>query len=369
MQDLTPVSDFVHLHVHSEYSVLDGACRLKDIVAGAKKAGMPAVALTDHGNLHGAIEFFLAAQEAGINPIIGMEAYVAPASRFDKKSAGIQDASYHLTLLAQNLEGYKNLIQLSSIGHLEGFYYRPRIDKEVLRKYSEGIVALSGCLKGEVPSALVAGNDDQARRLIKDHLDVFGRENYYLELHSHGIPEQKIVEKKLVELSKEFDVKLVATNDFHYVHKKEAASHDALLCVQTGTVISNEKRFKFYNDEFYLKSPQEMKALFREIPHAVTNTREIADRCNLKIPLKGRHLPKFAPPDGKTQRQYLRELCAGGVKKRYHEVTQEVQESLSCVSSSTCDSRAIFWLSGILCALQGKRASPWARVEDLRQDA
>ncbi len=322
------VSDFVHLHVHSEYSVLDGACRVKDIVAKAKECGMPAVGLTDHGNMYGAIEFYLAAKEAGIAPIVGMESYVAPGSRLDKKASGISDASYHLTLLAKDLEGYKNLIQLSTIGHLEGFYYRPRLDKEVLRKYSKGLIALSGCLKGELASAIVEEKEDEARKILTDYQDIFGPENYYLELHAHGIADQKTVEKKLIEYSRTLGLKLAATNDFHYIQKTDAKSHDALLCIQTGTTMSDEKRFRFYNDEFYFKTPQEMKALFAEVPAAVTNTREIADRCKLEIPLKGRHLPKFSPPDGKSEKQYLRELCEQGVRRRYPEITQEVRDRM-----------------------------------------
>ncbi len=324
-----PVSDFVHLHVHSEYSVLDGACRIKDIVQTAKQQGMPAVALTDHGNMYGAIEFYLAAKEAGINPIVGMESYVAPGSRFDKKAVGIQDAAYHLTLLAHNLEGYKNLIQLSTLGHLEGFYYRPRLDREIMRKYSKGLIALSGCLKGELPSAIVAGQDDEAQKIIREYQDIFGPENYFLELHSHGIAEQKVVEKKLVEYAKSMKLKLVATNDFHYVKKSDAKSHEALLCIQTGTTLNDEKRFRFYNDEFYFKSQQEMKELFKEVPEAILNTRAIADRCKIEIPLKGKHLPKFNPPEGKTQRQYLRELCEEGLKKRYATITQEIRDRLA----------------------------------------
>ncbi len=322
-----PSSDFVHLHVHSEYSVLDGACRVKDIVAAACSYSMPAVALTDHGNMYGALEFYLAAKEAKVTPIIGMEAYVAASSRLEKGS-GIQDSSHHLTLLATNLEGYKNLIQLSTIGHLEGFYYRPRIDKEVLRKYSGGLICLSGCLKGEVASAIVAGDDAGARSLIEEYRAIFGSSNYYLEMHAHGIPEQKEVARKLVEFAKIYGLDLVAANDFHYIKREDAKSHDVLLCVQTGNNLSNDKRFRFYNGEFYFKSPQEMKALFAETPQAVLNTRAIADRCKIDIPLKGRHLPKFVPPDGKSQMQYLRELCEEGVRRRYPNMTQEVRDRL-----------------------------------------
>ncbi|MGC8938733.1 MAG: PHP domain-containing protein, partial [Thermodesulfovibrio sp.] len=282
------IHEFVHLHVHTEYSLLDGAIRIDELVEQAKKYNMPAVAITDHGNLFGVVEFYKKATKAGIKPIIGCEVYVAPQSRFDKtkiKAPGMpEEASFHLTLLVENEEGYRNLTRLVTLAYTEGFYYKPRIDMELLNQYYRGLIALSGCLKGEIPHSIVHGNIDRAEKTAKELKDLFG-ENFFLEIQSNSLVEQEIANKGLIEISKKFNIPLVATNDCHYLYRSDARAHEILLCIQTGKTIKDEKRLKFQTDEFYFKSPEEIYSAFIEIPQALKNTLEIADRCNFHFKL------------------------------------------------------------------------------------
>ncbi len=320
--------EFVHLHLHSEYSILDGAARHEDLIKKVKDLGMTAVAQTDHGNLFGAIEFYDAAKEIGVKPIIGCETYVSPGSRFEKKSHNIKEASYHLILLAKDKTGYENLMRLSSMAYLEGFYYRPRIDKEILQKYSKGLMGLSGCLKGEINDLYLSGRGEDAEKAIGVYHEIFGKGNFYLELQDHGIPDQIKVNRWLVEQSKKQGIPLIATNDCHYVHQEDHESHDILLCVQTGNVVSDQDRMRFYNDQFFIKSPQEMLEHFKEVPLAIKATVEVAEKCNLELKFNEMHLPQFTPPVGKTQSELLRELCETGVLARYGTVKPEIRDRL-----------------------------------------
>ncbi len=320
-------SDFVHLHCHTQYSLLDAASKVEELVKRAADLKFPALAMTDHGNLFGAIEFYEKAMKAGVKPIIGMEAYIAPRSRFDKSAHGVKEASFHITLLVKNEVGYRNLLKLSSAAYLEGFYYRPRIDKEILKKHSEGLIALSGCLKGEVPYYLWNDQPQESKRAIKEFIDIFGRDDFYLECMNQGIEQQRRVVNEYLKLSKEFKLKMVATNDCHYIYQKDAQSHDALICIGTGSLISDEDRMRYHGDNFYLKSADEMKELFKELPEAVLETRAIADKCNLELDFSKTHLPAFKPPAGQSQKEYLRSLCfkllanrfSGEIPKQYDE--------------------------------------------------
>ncbi len=319
------MDSFVHLHSHSEYSLLDGAARLTDekgkpgeLLKRVADLKMPALALTDHGNLYGAIEFYQAAKAAGVKPIIGCEMYLAPKSRLDRTSErGQEDAFYHFTLLARDNEGYQNLIQLCSIGFLEGYYYKPRVDKEVLARYGQGLIALSGCLKGELSQALLAGKDQAALKIVDDYQAIFGKENYYLELMDHGIADQKRLNVKLLELSKKTGVPLVVTNDCHYLKKEDASAHDALLCIGTGSTLAEPNRLRFEQPEFYYKSPQEMYALFGHCPDALRRTLEIAERCHVDIKFDQMLLPHYEVPAGTTPDEYLEKLCREGMLRRY----------------------------------------------------
>lgn len=319
------MDSFVHLHSHSEYSLLDGAARLTDekgkpgeLLQRIADMKMPALAVTDHGNLYGAVEFYQAAKAVNVKPIIGCEMYLAPKSRLDRTSErGQEDAFYHFTMLARDNDGYQNLIQLCSIGFLEGYYYKPRVDKEVLAQYNKGLIVLSGCLKGELAQALLAGKDNQALKIVDDYQSIFGKENYYLELMDHGIAEQKRQNEKLLELSKKTGVPLVTTNDCHYVKKDDAAAHDALLCIGTGSVLAEPSRLRFDEHEFYYKSPQEMYSLFNHCPDAVRRTLEIAERCNVEIKLDQMLLPHYDVPAGSTPDEYLEKLCLEGMQRRY----------------------------------------------------
>ncbi len=317
---------FVHLHTHSEYSLLDGANRIPDLVRTAKAMGMPAVALTDHGNLFGAIHFHDAAREAGIKPVLGFEAYVAPDSR--KSREGRMGNYYHLLLLAETLEGYRNLLRLSSIGYLEGFYYRPRIDKEVLREHAKGVIATSACLKGEVATWLAQDNDTRARQAAREMAAIFGERNFFLEIQDHGIPDQRKVNAGIRDIARELGLGLVCTNDVHYHRREDAAAHDVLLCIQTGKTLDEESRMRFHSDDFYLKSPAEMEALFREVPEAVANTGEIAERCNVELEFKTQ-LPAFPLPAGVTSiDDHLAQLAREGLAQRYSVNTPELEERL-----------------------------------------
>ncbi len=323
-----PHSDFIHLHLHTQYSLLDGACRIPDILHLANQYKMDSLAITDHGNMFGAIEFYLAAQKAGIKPIIGCEVYVAPKSRLDKTSRGIEDASYHFILLVKDETGYQNLMKLVSIGYLEGFYYRPRIDKEVLSLYKEGLIGLTACLKGEIALLLQQLRFNDALKATDEFLNIFGKDNFYLEIQENNIAEQKIVNQGLIKISKELNIPLVATNDVHYVAQDKARAHEALLCIQTQTTLNDPNRLRFQTDEFYFKSPQQMKELFKEVPEAVANTLEIAQRCNLELDFSQVHLPKYELPEGKGKDEFLKELCEECIKKKYSDVTPAIKDRL-----------------------------------------
>ena len=321
-------SRFVHLHVHTEYSLLDGMCQIDKLLKKAHKLHMPALAITDHGNMYGAIEFYQKAQKAGIKPIIGMEAYVAPGSRTEKKARGVKDAAYHLTLLAKDYQGYQNLIKLSTIGFLEGFYYKPRVDKESLRCYSKGLIALSGCLKGELPSLVCREQYEQAEKSLKEYIDIFGKQDFFLEVQDHGIPEQKKFIQWAREAAGRHQIELVASNDCHYINREDAFIHEVLLCIQTATTLNDPKRMKMQTEEFWLKDEKSMRKLFAELPRAVDNTIEIAERCNLELDFSKHYLPKYHQPRGYSMEDYLKELCDQGVKRRYPGVTDEITNRL-----------------------------------------
>src|SRR3954470_13500051 len=311
-------ADFVHLHLHTEYSLLDGACRLDRLVDKAHELKFSSLAITDHGVLFGAIDFYKAALEKGIKPIIGCEVYVAPGSRLEKKaSGGGRDVYNHLVLLAKDEVGYKNLIKLATSAHLEGYYYKPRIDKEILAANKEGLIALSGCLASEIPEAIAKDDLKKAREAIDWFKQTLGAENFYLELQNHGIAEQAKVNKQLIPWAKEFGLKCVATNDVHYVNKADSGAHDCLICIGTQSLLSDTKRMKYTQEQFYLRSAEEMKARFAEAPEAVQNTIEVAERCKLEIEFNKLHYPVFHPPETYTREGYLRKLLAEGLHKRY----------------------------------------------------
>ncbi len=318
-------SDFVHLHVHSQYSLLDGACLISNLIDLSLEYRMPALALTDHGNMFGAIEFYTQAMSKGIKPIIGCEVYVAPGSRFEKSSHGIQEASFHLILLSRDEMGYKNLLKLVSLGYLEGFYYRPRVDKELLSQHSKGLIALTSCLQGEIPYLIAKGKYEEAKEVASHYKDIFGTGNFYLELQENLIPEQDIVNKGILVLAKELDIPIVATADVHYISKRDARAHEALLCIQTQTTLDDPNHMRFQTDEFYFKSPDEMKQLFAELPQAISSTLEIAEKCNLELEFDKTHLPHYNPPAGRTRDEYLRELTEDGLKVRYRVIDETVR--------------------------------------------
>jgi DNA polymerase III subunit alpha len=310
---------FVHLHVHSEYSLLDGACRIEELAGQAKEFGCPALALTDHGNLFGAIDFYQACLKAGVKPIIGCEIYLAPGSRFDKKAASAKEASSHFLLLAKNEEGYHNLLKIVTAAHLEGQYYKPRADKELLQRYGAGLIATSACLKGEIAQYILQDQPALAEKSIREFMACFAPGDFYLEVHRHGIPEQVKVEQALVILGKKLGLKLVAANDVHYLKKEHAAAHDVLLCIGTQAQLADEKRMRCTVQEFYFKSPAQMRALFADLPEAIASTLEIVEKCNVTIELKKNRFPKYPMPAGdtRTREQYLRALCEEGVQRRY----------------------------------------------------
>ena len=323
-----PHSDFIHLHLHTQFSLLDGACRIPELLNLASQYKMDSLAITDHGNIFGAVDFYLEAQKAGIKPIIGCEVYVAPGSRFDKSSSSIEDAAYHLILLSRDEKGYQNLMKLVSLGYLEGFYYRPRIDKDALAQHSQGLIALSACLKGEIPVFLNQKRFNDALKCADTYLNIMGKGNFYLEVQENAIPQQKEVNAGLLRISKELNIPLVATNDVHYLSRDKAPAHEALLCIQTQTTLDDPNRMRFQTDEFYFKSPQEMKTLFKDFPEAISNTREIASRCNLELDFKQHHLPKYEPPLGETKEDFLRKLCDEGLNKRFDKVNPEIMQRL-----------------------------------------
>ena len=311
------MGEFVHLHLHTQYSLLDGAIRIRDLFPRAKELGYHAVAITDHGNMFGVLKFYQAAKSNEVKPIIGCEMYVAPGSRHDRHSTrGGADAAHHLVLLVKNEEGYKNLIKLVTIGYLEGFYYKPRIDKEVLREHSEGLIALSACLKGEIPQQVLSGNVDGAKKALYEYLDIFGKENFYLELMRHGLEDEERANEGLLELARREGVGVVATNDCHYLFPEDAEAHDILLCVQTGKRITDENRMRMDTDQLYFKSPAEMISLFADIPEAIENTLRIAETCNFDFVLGEPKLPVYEVPEGHTLESYLRELAYRGLERR-----------------------------------------------------
>jgi DNA polymerase-3 subunit alpha len=324
-----PRSEFIHLHLHTQFSLLDGACRIPELLTLAKQYNMDSLAITDHGNMFGAIDFYLEAQKAGIKPIVGCEFYIAPGSRHDKTSSSIEDASYHLILLSRDEKGYQNLMKLVSLGYLEGFYYRPRIDRDSLAQYSQGLIGLSACLKGEIPVMLRQKRFNDALKTADTYSSILGKNNFYLELQENSIPEQKIVNEGLIKIGKELKMPLVATNDVHYLARDKASAHEALLCIQTQTTLDDPNRMRFQTDEFYFKSPQEMKNLFQDLPDAINNTVEIASRCNLELDFKQIHLPKYEPPVGESKEEFLEKLCKEGLKNRFDEVTPEINERLN----------------------------------------
>ena len=310
-----PSDSFVHLHLHTEYSFLDGAVRMKELMKKAKELGMPAVAITDHGNLHGAIEFYQAATNAGIKPIIGCEAYMAPGAMKDRPT-NQRDAAYHFTLLAKDETGYRNLVKMISIAHLDGFHYKPRIDKELLAKHSGGLIGLSGCLKGEINMAIQSDNLAKARQSVGEFRDIFGAENFFLEMHDHGIEVQQKCNQMLPQLAQEFGLGLVAANDVHFLERSHHETHDVMVCIGTGKMVHDERRMR-YTPELYFKSPDEMRALFPEHPEAITNTLVIAERINLELEFGVSKYPEYPAPEGKTREAYLRELCYKGLHDRY----------------------------------------------------
>ena len=310
------MGNFVHLHNHTEFSLLDGASRIKKMIAQAKQQNMPAIAITDHGVMYGVIDFYKEAHKQGIKPIIGCEVYITSTSRLDK-GVGEKENSYHLILLAENNEGYQNLLRLVSIGHLEGFYYRPRIDKEVLRKYSAGLICLSACIAGEIPRYILEGNLEKAAKTVQEYVDIFGKDNFFLEVQNHGLPEELEVNRNLKTLAKRFSLKRVATNDIHYVRKEDSEAQDILLCVQTGKRVNDVDRMKFPNNEFYLKSHEEMQNLFPEDLEVCQTSLEIAARCQVDIQFGKLLLPEFEIPTGETAEKYLHDLCLQGLQSRY----------------------------------------------------
>ena len=326
MPENTP---FVHLHVHTEYSLLDGACRIKDLVAAAVDQGAEALAITDHGNLCGVVEFYEACREAHLRPVIGYEAYVAPGRRQDRETvSGNQDAGYHLVLLATNAAGFRNLLRLATTASLDGFYYKPRIDKAVLAEHAEGLIGLSSCLQGEVPRRLLAGDADGARRAVQQYRDILGAENFYVELQDHGIEDERRVRPHLIGLAREMGVPLVATNDVHYIRAEDTRAHDALLCINTGKLLSDTDRMRYPAREFHLKTLAEMQARFGDVPEALANTVEVARRCEVKLAFGRHHVPVFPTPAGETPELMLRRLCEEGLAHRYPKVTAEIRERL-----------------------------------------
>ena len=323
-----PHSDFVHLHLHTQYSLLDGACRIADILALAKQYKMDSLAITDHGNMFGAMEFYLEARKSGIKPIIGCEVYVAPKSRFEKGGTGISEAANHLILLAKDETGYVNLMKLVSSAYLEGFYYRPRIDKEILSQHSKGLIGSSACLKGEIASLLLQKRFNDALKAADNFSQIFGKDNFFLEVQSNSIAEQEIVNQGMLKISSQLNLPLLATNDVHYISRQHAVSHEALLCIQTQTTLDDPKRMRFQTDELYFRSPAEMKELFKDFPDAVINTVEVARRCNLELDFSQMHLPKYEPPNGQDKEEFLLELCEKGIITKNVIDTQEVRNRL-----------------------------------------
>ena len=319
---------FVHLHVHTEYSLLDGSNKIKEYVSRVKELGMDSAAITDHGVMYGVIDFYREAKKQGINPVLGCEVYVAPNSRFDREITGGDDRYYHLVLLAENNEGYANLMKIVSKGFVDGYYYRPRVDKELLREYHGGIIALSACLAGEVQRYIVKGLYEEAKKTALEYRDIFGRDNYFLELQDHGIPDQALVNQQLLRMSAETGIELVATNDVHYTYAEDAKPHDILLCIQTGKKLADENRMRYEGGQYYVKSPEEMEKLFPYALQALDNTQKIADRCHVEIEFGVTKLPKYDVPGGMTSWEYLQKLCREGLEKHYPDPSDKLKERL-----------------------------------------
>ncbi|MCD6420206.1 MAG: DNA polymerase III subunit alpha, partial [Synergistetes bacterium] len=328
------IKKFVHLHLHTEYSLLDGACKIDEIVDKAAADGMEAIAITDHGVMYGVIEFYKACKKRGIKPLIGCEVYLTPGKYTEKK----QDVLYHLILLAENAEGYRNLMKLVTVSHIDGFYYKPRVDKELLREHSKGLIALSACMSGEIPSLIQNGDMDAAKKAVLEYLDIFGKENFFLEIQRNGVPDQPAVNDVIMDLSRSLGVPVVATNDVHYLNREDAVAHDALLCIQTNSQIDSSKRLKFPSDEFYFRTTREMVELFSDIPEVVENTVALANRCNVEIEFGKFHLPNFEVPSGYTLSSYLEEKCREGLKRRFgdnppDEVVERLEYELGVINS------------------------------------
>lgn len=327
--------DFVHLHMHTEYSLLDGANKIKELPTRAKELGMNALAITDHGVMFGVVDFYKECKKVGIKPIIGVEIYVAPRTRFDKEP-NIDNKYSHLILLAKNETGYRNLTKLVSTGFTEGFYYKPRIDLEMLEKHHEGLICLSACLAGSINKAILKGDMEKAKQIALWHKNLFG-EDYYLEIQPNGLPEQVLVNQKLIQLSRELNIPLVATNDAHYLKKEDAYIHEVLLCIQTGKRMNDEDRMKMGADEFYVKSPEEMIEYFKDIPEAIENTVKIAEKCNFDFEFGNTKLPNYeVPKEYKTHADFFKELCRTGLKKRYgenpnKEITDRLEYEISVI--------------------------------------
>ena len=319
---------FAHLHVHTEYSLLDGSNKIKEYVSRVKELGMNSAAITDHGVMYGVIDFYREARKQGIKPILGCEVYVAPNSRFDRETAGGESRYHHLVLLAENNTGYANLMKIVSRGFTEGYYYKPRVDKDLLRQYHEGIIALSACLAGEVQRYLSRGLTEEAKKVALEYQDIFGKGNFFLEMQDHGIPEQQLVNQRQIQLSQETGIELVVTNDIHYTYAEDAKPHDILLCIQTGKKLDDENRMRYEGGQYYVKSPQEMEALFPYAKQALENTQKIADRCEVEIEFGVTKLPKYDVPDGMTSWEYLNKLCWEGLEKHYGAPSRELKERL-----------------------------------------
>ncbi|MDQ6901085.1 MAG: PHP domain-containing protein, partial [Candidatus Dormibacteraeota bacterium] len=329
---------FVHLHNHTEFSLLDGASRIQAMVTRAAELGMPALALTDHGVMYGAIHFYKACLSAGIQPILGCELYVAPR-RLDDREGRVDRDPYHLTVLAADAQGYRNLMALCSIGQMRGLYYKPRIDRSVLAEHSEGLIVLSGCLGGEVATKILSGDPEGARETVASYRDIFGADRYFLEVQRHGMPEQEQVNETLRDLGNEFGLRRVATNDLHYVHQGDAEAHDVLLCLQTGKNFDDPKRWRFESQDFYLKTPAEMAAVFADSPDALAATLDVASLVNLKLELGHHLLPPFQVPAGLTAESYLAQKVAEGLRWRYPAgppagAAERVQEELAVIAQT-----------------------------------
>ncbi|HQV95497.1 MAG TPA: DNA polymerase III subunit alpha, partial [Anaerolineales bacterium] len=343
---------FSHLHVHTEYSLLDGFSNIKKLIKRVKELEMPAVAITDHGTMFGVMDFYKAATQEGIKPIIGVEAYMAARTMQDRDSK-LDRTSSHLLLLAENETGYKNLLKISSAAQLDGFYYYPRIDHDLLAKHSEGIIATSGCMSAEIPRLLLEGNAEEAVKRMNWYYDVFGRDNFFIELQQHDIKEIAALNKKLLEMGMKYSAKYIATNDVHYINQDDARLQDIMLAIQTQSLLSDTERMRMSDDSYYLRTPAEMSRLFAEVPESLSNTLLIAERCNVDLSFKGYHLPDFPVPAGFTVQSYLRHLCNEGAQKRYgdratsSQVQERIDYELSVVSKMGFD--AYFLIVWDLC--------------------